>query len=45
MHKGVNEKKVVTNIINNNNINNYIINNPSIEINPKQVQPVSAPVK
>lgn len=39
---GKKDQKVVTNIITNNNINNFIINNPKIEVNasgnPGQVQ-------
>ena len=30
---GKKDQKVVTNIITNNNINNFIINNPKIEVN------------
>ena len=39
---GKKDQKVVTNIITNNNINNFIINNPKIEVNaaanPAQLQ-------
>ena len=32
MNNGKKDQKVVTNIITNNNINNFIINNPKIEV-------------